>query len=155
MTHRSSDRLAERILSMRLATATVTATFCLLANSVFASAGWSDAQTIGFLVSSDDGQIEMSKIIQAKSQNVEVKSFASHMIKVHVDRTAELLTIAKKIGVQATGSEDSSKLEATLKDDVAALKSANVADIDKEFLSQEVDHHRSVIQELTAVLRPQ
>ncbi|WP_158810964.1 DUF4142 domain-containing protein [Beijerinckia sp. L45] len=139
---------------MRLTISTAIAVFCLLANVAYASAGWSDAQTIGYLVSSDDGQIEMSKIIQAKSQNADVKDFATHMIKMHVDRTAELLAIAKKSGVRAAGSDDSSKLEATLKNDIAALNAAKVADIDKEFLGQEVDHHRSVIQQLTAVLQP-
>ena len=38
--------------------------------SAFASASFSDAQIIGYIVASDDdGQIEMSKIVQAKTQN--------------------------------------------------------------------------------------
>jgi putative membrane protein len=139
--------------SMRVPT-TVIAAFCLLGQSAQASNGWSDAQTIGYLVSSDDGQIEMSKIIQVRSQNAEVKEFATHMITVHIDRTAQLLAIAEELGIKATGSADSSKLEATLRDDVAALKAATVADIDKKFLGEEVDHHRSVIQQLTLVLQP-
>ena len=47
---------------MRLTTSAAIAAFCLLANSAYAAEGWSDVQTIGYLVSSDDGQIEMSKM---------------------------------------------------------------------------------------------
>ena len=130
------------------------AAFPLLICPVFASESFSDAQAIGYIVASDDGQIEMSKIVQAKTQNSTVRDFAARMIKVHDDRTAELLAIAKEAGIQPVGSEDSGKLQAVLKDDVTELKADGDATIDKMFMKQEIDHHRNVIQELTNVLLP-
>ena len=62
------------------------------------------AQTIGYIVASDDGQIEMSKIVQAKTQNSSVSDFAAQMIRVHDDRTAQLLAIAKEAGIRSSAS---------------------------------------------------
>ena len=122
--------------------------------SAFASASFSDAQIIGYIVASDDGQIEMSKIVQAKTQNSSVRDFAARMIKVHDDRTAELLAIAKEAGIEPSSSNDSSKLRLVLKDDVKELTAGSGAALDTRFLNQEIDHHRNVIQELTNVFLP-
>ena len=114
----------------------------------------SDGKAIGYVVASNQGQVDLSKIARAKSKNEEVKTFAKQMIKVHEDRTSQFVALAMKIKVSPVVSPDSKALDEVLKKDQAALIHETGTAFDREFMQQEIDHHKHVITEIKDELLP-
>lgn len=97
-------------------------------------------------------EIDMAKIAQ-KQGGLATQKYAAMIVKDHTQADADVMALAKKKGVTATGETDEDKADdKDMKTHVDHLKSLKGADFDKEYASMMADGHTKEVGKLDAAI---
>lgn len=118
--------------------------------------GYSDAEIANVITTVNEAEIEMAKEVVSRGQNEEVREYAQDMIDDH--RANNKTT--KKIMFEADMDFDddsikSQSLAAMTKVDQKQLERKEGKELDKEYIEDQVETHKTVLKDLRETLIPQ
>jgi putative membrane protein len=125
-----------------------------LSESAVAQPAFSNAQILEIAATVDEGEIAQAKVIQKRSENPPVKEFARHMQTQHTlsKRDANYLAKTSQITPEESALARDIKEEGERKLNI--LEKAAPRDVDRVYLSSQIDQHTRVLQLLDAHLIP-
>jgi len=111
---------------------------------------WSDAQILGYATAANNDEIAEGKLAQTKATNAQVKAFARQMVTDHQAMLREGQTFAKQHNVTPdTASGDAPAMVYDARDELKEMtEKAKGADWDKDFLDEQIDEHKDVLNHL-------
>ena len=118
------------------------------------AAGPTDAQIEKIVVTSNNVEIDMSKLAKDHAQNKDVKKLAEHMISDHEKWNKEADSLAKKIKTAPEESADSRAVEADGKRIMDRLSALQGNDFDKAYTEEGVKFHQGVLKAIDQKLLP-
>lgn len=141
---------------------TVTKAFALALTVAFAAGhagaadkpAVNDAQIAQIVVTANSIDIENGKIALQNSKTASVEEFANLMIKDHTAVNDNATALVKKLGVTPEASETSKSLQSGADAEQAKLRGMKGHDFDREYLQNEVNYHKQVIDALDKTLIP-
>jgi putative membrane protein len=98
--------------------------------------------------------IDRGKVAMRKTKNAEVKQFAEQMVHDHEAGKAEVLALAKQLGVKPEESGITKSLKGDAKKVAKRLAKEKGAAFDKDYIDTEVAYHQAVIDAVNKVLIP-
>jgi len=101
------------------------------------------------------GEIDQAQLARQRSKNAKVKNFASHMLKEHTqakEQSASLLKASEVVPEQSAVSQELASEGARTLD---ALKAADAAGFDRQYIDAQVTQHQNVLSMLNTQLVPQ
>lgn len=110
-----------------------------------------DAQIAKITESVNSAEIEQATLAQERTQNPEVRRFASMMIAHHGEAREKQAALK----LQTADSPLSQQLSEESKTTLASLKAKRGADFDRAYLDAQVSGHRKVLETIGRVLAPQ
>jgi putative membrane protein len=141
-------------LSIRLIAAT--AVICLATSGAFAQNAGKPTDPQIAHIAYTAGQIDIEAAQQAlnKSQNKDVREFATDMERDHKAVNDKALALVKKLNVTPQDNDTSKALSKQAADKRAALAKLNGAAFDKAYIDNEVAYHKTVNNALQNSLIP-
>ncbi|HYM80532.1 MAG TPA: DUF4142 domain-containing protein [Candidatus Limnocylindria bacterium] len=113
-----------------------------------------DAQIAAIVVAANSADIENAKLAQSKSQNAEVKKFATLMMTDHGSVNDKAVALVTKLGVTPEENETSRNLKSSQEAMRATLSGKSGAEFDAAYADNEVTYHQSVLDALDQTLIP-
>jgi putative membrane protein len=141
-------------MSIRLVAAI--AAICLSATGAFAqsSAKPTDPQIAHIAYTAGQIDIEAAQQALSKSQNKDVREFATDMEKDHKAVNDKALALVKKLNVTPQDNDTSKTLSKQASEKRAELAKLNGAAFDKAYIDNEVAYHKTVNNALQNTLIP-
>jgi putative membrane protein len=111
---------------------------------------WSNAQVLGYAAAANNDEIAEGKLAQTKATNAEVKAFARQLVTDHQAMLREGQTFAKQHNVTPdTATGDAAEMAKDARDELKEMtEKAKGADWDKDFLDEQIDEHKEVLEHL-------
>jgi len=125
-----------------------------VAVSAAANEGPSDAEIAHIAYTAGQIDVDAARQALAKSQNAEVRSFATTMVRDHEAVNDKALALVKKLGVTPTDNATSKALAKQARETEAKLAALNGVDFDLAYANNEVAFHRTVNGALASNLIP-
>ncbi len=113
-----------------------------------------DPQIATIALTAHQIDIDRGKSAVRRSHNAEVKQFAEQMVTDHEAGKAEVLALAKQLGVTPEESDVTRSLKADAKKTAARLSKEKGAALDRDYIDTEVAYHEAVIDAVNKVLIP-
>ena len=113
-----------------------------------------DAQIAQIVVTANSIDIENGKIALKNSKTASVDEFANLMIKDHTAVNNNATALVTKLGVKPEPSDTSKSLQGTADTEQAKLRGMKGHEFDKEYLQNEVNYHKQVIDTIDQALIP-
>jgi putative membrane protein len=141
-------------MSIRLIAAT--AAICLATSDAFAQNAGKPTDPQITHIAYTAGQIDIEAAQQAlnKSQNKDVREFATDMERDHKAVNDKALALVKKLNVTPQNNDTSKALSKQAADKRAELAKLNSAAFDKAYIDNEVAYHKTVNNALQNTLIP-
>ena len=114
----------------------------------------SDAQIAQIVVTANSIDIENGKIALQNSKTASVDEFANLMIKDHTAVNNNATALVTRLKVTPAASDTSKSLQSSADSEQAKLRGMKGHDFDKEYLQNEVNYHKQVIDALDKTLIP-
>ena len=103
-----------------------------------------DLQMAHVAVTASDIDIAYARLALARSHNAAVRRFAETMISDHGAVNAQVVVLAKRLGVQAQDNAVSRQLLADAERIKTELSRLRGADFDRSYMNNELKYHRAV-----------
>jgi putative membrane protein len=134
----------------------VTAAICLATSGAFAQNAGKPTDSQIAHIAYTAGQIDIEAAQQAlnKSQNKDVREFATDMERDHKAVNDKALALVKKLNVTPQDNDTSKALSKQAADKRAELAKLNGAAFDKAYIDNEVAYHKTVDNALQNTLIP-
>src|SRR5215831_15684659 len=147
-------RAREHLMSIRLLA--VIAAICLSTSGAFAQNAGKPTDPQIAHIAYTAGQIDIEAAQQAlnKSQNKDVREFATDMERDHKAVNDKALALVKKLNVTPQDNDTSKALSKQAADKRAELAKLNGAAFDKAYIDNEVAYHKTVNSALQTTLIP-
>jgi putative membrane protein len=144
----------EAFMSFRLVAAI--AAICLSTSGAFAQSGGkpTDPQIAHIAYTAGQIDIEAAQLALSKSQNKDVREFATDMERDHKAVNDKALALVKKLNVTPQDNDTSKALSKQAADKRAELAKLNGAAFDKAYVDNEVAYHKTVNGALQNTLIP-
>jgi len=132
------------------------AAICLFASSGFAqtAAKPTDPQIAHIAYTADQIDIQAAHLALKKSENKDVRAFASDMVRDHTAVNNKALALLKKLKVKPEDNDTSRQLSKQASDKRAELSKLNGSAFDKAYVDNEVAYHKTVNDALQNTLIP-
>jgi len=114
----------------------------------------SDPEVAHVAVTADNIDIAAGKVALSRTQDSEVKNFASMMVRDHTGVNEKAAALAKQLGVTPKDNAVSQSLEAGAKEAKAKLDPLKGADFDRAYIEREIAYHQAVLDALDQTLIP-
>jgi len=114
----------------------------------------SDAQIAAIVVAANDADIANGRMAQTKSGNSDVKSFGRMMVTDHTSVNDKAKALATQLNLTPQESDASRQMKATQDSLRSTLQGKSGAEFDKAYVSNEVELHQMVLNELDQNLIP-
>jgi len=125
------------------------ATLAVLAfSTAHAAATYTDEEITEIMKVANDGEIDAGKLAEKHAVNGEVKDFGKHMVKEHKKNMDENKKVSKDQKIKMKSSDMSKTLHKDTKEKLSALKKADKAQFDKEYIQLQIDMHQNLLTEL-------
>jgi putative membrane protein len=96
-------------------------------------------------ITGGNAEVELGRLVQEKSKNVDVRQFAAMLIEHHTKAGAELNEVASRANIQTTPADDEAREEHDqLKERLGELSGA---EFDREYIKAMVDNHEKAVSE--------
>ena len=125
-----------------------------IAVSAAVDRGPTDAEIAHIAYTAGQIDVDAAKQALAKSQNAEVRNFASTMLRDHEAVNGKALALVKKLGVTPTDNTTSMALTKQARETHAKLDALSGVNFDRAYVDNEVAFHRTVNGALTSTLIP-
>lgn len=113
---------------------------------------FSNAQIFTLLSVINSGEIDSSRLAQSRSQNQDVIAFAGQLVIDHTELDSALNSFAIEANLERTESEASRWFASQGQNLSDVLTNLNGADLDRKFLSSQVDMHEWAIEQIDLLL---
>jgi len=114
----------------------------------------SDPEVAHVVVTADNIDIDLAKLAQSRTHNVEVKGFASTMITDHSAVNAQAVALASRLGVTPKDNAVSQSLVKGATDARATIEKSQGPAFDRAYMDREIAYHQAVLDALDNVLIP-
>lgn len=114
-----------------------------------------DAQIAKITEVVNSGEVEQAQLARQRSKNAKIKTFASHMVKEHTRAKQQGAQLAKQSSLLPEQSAVSQELTTEGTRTLDALKSADAATFDQQYIDAQVTQHQNVLNMLDNQLIPQ
>lgn len=125
-----------------------------IAVSAAVDRGPTDAEIAHIAYTAGQIDVDAAKQALAKSQNAEVRNFASTMLRDHEAVNGKALALVKKLGVTPTDNTTSMALTKQARETHAKLDALSGVNFDRAYVDNEVAFHRTVNGALKSTLIP-
>lgn len=137
-------------MKMRLTAVAVTMALAVsaaaqAADEVPQAGAFSDAEIVGALQVSDQGEMEAGDLGIEKAARADVKSYANRMKKEHASHLERLNRMASEQGVTGAESEFSAGLRRHMTEMTGALRPLSGADFDRAYMDGMVADHQALL----------
>ena len=132
------------------------AAVCLLGSGAFAqnAAKLTDPQIAHITYTVGQIDIQAAQLALQKSENKEVRAFATDMVRDHTAVNDKALALVKKLNVTPEDNDTSKALSKQAADKRAELSKLSGAAFDKAYIENEVAYHKTVNNALQNTLIP-
>ncbi len=115
----------------------------------------SDAQILQALKSADDAEIAAARLALQRAYAQPVSSFADRMIHDHGALDGKIKALSRSLGAGLQESSESRRLDAGGERALAGLRGlAKGPDFDRTYVNEQVEEHRSLLDEIDERLAP-
>jgi putative membrane protein len=114
----------------------------------------SDAQITSVLEVANDGEADLGRLAQIKTQNREVKAFAKDMVNEHSKAKKMATQTASEMNVKPAPYSKTNELKATATRDRVKLQKLNGRAFDKAYLDSQIAMHKEVLRTIDDQLLP-
>jgi putative membrane protein len=114
----------------------------------------SDPEVAHVAVTANSIDIDLAKFAQSRTQNADVRQFASTMITDHTAVNAAAAALAGRLGVTPKDNAVSQSLLAGAADARKAVEQLQGAAFDRAYIDREVAYHQAVLAALDGLLIP-
>ena len=118
------------------------------------SAGPSDPQIAGIVVTANQVDIDAGKLATARAHSTEVKKFGQLMVTDHGAVNKAATDLVQKLQVTPAPSPTSESLQKGGDQNLATLKKLSGPAFDKAYIDHEIAYHQAVIDALDKTLIP-
>jgi len=113
-----------------------------------------DPQIIGIVQTANRIDINLARVALKKSSNPQVKEFANQMISDHTSLEKSVSDLANKLGAKEQTSATARQLKQQAAEETKKLSGLRGSAFDREYASNEISFHQSVIDAATNTLIP-
>ena len=114
----------------------------------------SDPEVAHVAVTANSIDIDLAKLAQSRTQNQDVKQFATTMVTDHTAVNQQAAALATKLGVTPKDNAVSQSLQKGASEARATIETLQGKAFDKAYIDREVAYHQAVLDALDKVLVP-
>jgi putative membrane protein len=114
----------------------------------------SDAQITSVLEVANDGEADLGRLAQIKTQNPDVKAFADDMVAEHSEAKALATQAANDMKMKPAPYVKTNELKAAATKSRIKLQKLNGRDFDKAYMDSQIAMHKEVLRTIDDQLLP-